>query len=76
MSLLAQIAGGGVGAFGGYSILQICMIVIFVIAAIAITIVIVRAMGIEIPGWVYTVVWILVAAFVGILALKFLASMF
>jgi hypothetical protein len=76
MNLIAQIAGGGVGAFGGYSILQICMIVIFVIAAIAITIVIVRAMGIEIPGWVYTVVWILVAAFVGILALKFLASMF
>jgi hypothetical protein len=76
LSILAQVAGGGVGAFGGYSIVQLLIIVIVIVAAIAITIVIVRAMGMEIPGWVFTVAWILVAVFVGVIALKFLASMF
>jgi hypothetical protein len=56
----------------GYSLLQILMIVIAVAAAIAITVAAVRWMGLTIPPQAVMIFWIIVAAFVGIIALKFL----
>jgi hypothetical protein len=63
--MLAQIVAG-------YSLLQILVIVIIVAAAIGITVVVVKWMGLNIPPPVVKVFWILVAAFVGVAALVFL----
>jgi hypothetical protein len=69
MALLAQ------AALGGYSLMQIAVFVIVIAAACAIVFVILRQMGVEIPGFIVQILWILLAAFVGILALYFLVSL-
>jgi hypothetical protein len=53
----------------GYSLLQILVFVIVVAAAIGITMVVLRQMGVSPPGWVIQVAWIIGAAVVGVLAL-------
>jgi hypothetical protein len=69
MALLAQ------AALGGYSMVQLGVIVIVVAAVIGIVYVILRQMGVMIPPFIVQIMWILLAAFVGILALYFLVSM-
>jgi len=56
----------------GYSFLQLLIIVIAVAAAVAITVVVLRAMGVAIPPEFAKIFWILLFAFVGIVALIFL----
>jgi hypothetical protein len=68
-AVLAQFAAGG------YSLLQILVLVIVIAAAIAITYVILGQMGVAIPAWAIRIFWVLVLAFVGIAALYFLFSM-
>jgi hypothetical protein len=67
MALFAQL--------GGYSVLQLLLIVIVIAAAVAITVVVLRQMGMAIPPFIITILWILVAAFVGVVALVFLFRM-
>ena len=46
--------------------------IIFVAAVCAIVFIACKAMGVEIPGWVVQVFWVLVIAFVCVFAIKFL----
>ncbi len=64
--------GGGIGS---YSFGEIVIGLIIVVAIIAVAIAITRAMGWEIPSWVWTVVGICIAAVVAILAIRFLMSL-
>jgi hypothetical protein len=59
----------------GYSILQIIITVIIVIAAIGILYIVAQAAEVTIPPWVIRIGWILLVAFVAIFAIKLLMSM-
>ena len=66
--LLAQFVGGSIAYYA--------MVIILLAAVIGIVIVITRQMGVAIPPFIITVLWIILAAIVGILAIKFIAGMF
>lgn len=68
--MIAQIA------FGGLSIAQLAIVIIVVAAIIAVVFVALKQMGVQIPAFVITIFWILTAAVVCVLAVKFLAGMF
>ncbi len=71
-SLFAQVQQGG---HGDWSLLGILIGVIIIVAAVAIVVTILKVMGYDIPPWFWHIVAILAVAFVGIIALKFLWSM-
>jgi hypothetical protein len=62
-------------ALGGYSILQLCVFIIVIAAAIAIVFIIMRQMGVAIPPFIVQIMWVLLAVFVGVFALYFLFNM-
>lgn len=68
MLTIAQAIGSGSIAYW-----VICAIVIA--AVIAIGIVVTRQMGISIPPWIVSIFWIIVAAAVGIVAIRFLLQL-
>ncbi len=69
MSLvLAQLAG--------VSLLHLLIAIIVIAGAVAITVVVVKAMGVSIPQWVIHILWILGVVVIGVLALKLLWSIF
>ncbi len=49
--------------------------IIVVLGAIAVAIVVSKVMGFEIPQWVWQIVGIVFAVFVGVIAIRFLLSM-
>lgn len=65
MSTLLAIAG----------IPQMLIWVIVIAGCIGIALVVVKVSGIQIPSWVYTIMWIVLVVIVGVVAIKFLASM-
>lgn len=67
MLLLAQL--------GGYSLVHFIVMFIIIAAVIGVLFVVLRWMGVEIPPPIITIFWILVAACVGIVAIKFLLSL-
>jgi hypothetical protein len=69
MALLAQAMGGG------YSLIQIAVFIIVIAAVVGIVYVILNQMGVAIPGFIIQIIWIILAAFVGIAALYFLVSL-
>jgi hypothetical protein len=68
MLLLAQ-------ALAGWGVSQIVTAVIIVAAVVAVTFVALRAMGVTPPPWAIQIGWILVIAFVAIVAIRVLLSM-
>jgi choline-glycine betaine transporter len=56
-------------------LLQILIFVIIIAAAVAITLAILSAMGVDVPPVAVRIFWILVLAFLGIAALVFLFSL-
>jgi len=54
---------------------QILIVAIVFAACIGITYVALNAFGIVIPSWAVTIFWIVVVAFVAIVAIKFLLSL-
>ena len=68
MPLFAQLVGG-------YSLYQLLILIIVIGAAVAITFVILRQMGVVVPPFIITIAWILLAVFIGVIALRFLFSM-
>jgi hypothetical protein len=68
MALLAQ-------GLGGYSIVQFAVLIIVAAAVVGIVWTILNQMGVAIPGFIVTILWILLAAFIGIAALYFLVSL-
>ena len=65
MILALVIPGGIVG---------LAVWLIIVAAVVAIVFIACRAMGVEIPGWVVQIFWIVVIAIVAIVAIKFLVG--
>jgi hypothetical protein len=59
----------------GMSIPQLIIWLIIIAACFGIVLVALPAMGVVIPGWVITIFWILVVAFVAIAAIKLLMKM-
>lgn len=68
IGLLAQMAGG-------YSLIQIAIFVIVIAGIIGIVLVVTKQMGVAIPPFIITICWILLAVVIGVIAIKFLASM-
>jgi hypothetical protein len=66
--LLAQLGAG-------YSVTQWVIILIVIISVIGILYVVVRQSGVQIPGWVIQIFWIVALAIVAIFAVKLLMSM-
>ncbi len=56
--------------------LQIAIALLIVLGVIAVVYIVVRAMGWTIPDWLVKIVVVCAVVFVGILALKFLWSLF
>jgi len=50
------------------------ILIIVIAAIIAVIFVITKAMGVAIPQWVMAILWIIFAAVVGVVAIKFLVS--
>jgi len=65
----------GQAGFGGFGIVHWIIMIIIIAAVIAVMYVILNRMGVAIPGWVVQIFWILVAACIGIMAIKFLLSL-
>ena len=60
----------------GISIVQLLILVVVIAACVALVWIALRQFGIAIPGWVVQIFWIVVVAFVVILAIKMVAGMF
>lgn len=54
---------------------QLAIYVVIIAAVVALVFVALRQFGIAIPGWVAQIFWILVVAFVVILAIRFVLTM-
>jgi uncharacterized protein (DUF983 family) len=74
LSLLAQVARPILPWGWGFAELAIAVIIIAGIVAIA-WVILVKAMGITPPPWFVNVLWIVLAVFVGILAIRIIASL-
>jgi hypothetical protein len=68
MALLAQ-------AMGGYSMIQLGAIILVIAGVCAVVMVVLRQLGVTIPPFIVTILWIVLAVMIGILALYFLGSM-
>ncbi len=55
---------------------HIALAVIICAGIVGVTLVILRVMGVVIPPWIWTVIWICAAVVVGCIAVKFIASLF
>lgn len=60
---------------GGWGLGEILIGAIILIAIVAIFLVYCRAAGVAVPSWFPQIAWICVAAFVAIVAIKFLLSL-
>lgn len=61
--------------FLGYSVVNVAIAIVIIAAIVALVYVALRQFGVGIPPWVATIFWIVVVAFVVILAIKLVASM-
>lgn len=68
--LLAQVIAGG------WTVVNIAILIVVIAAVVALVYIALRQFGITVPPWFVQVLWILVVAFVVILAIKLVASMF
>ncbi len=68
MMFLAQIVGG-------YSLIQIALFVVVIAGIIGIVFVVTKQVGVQIPPFIITVLWIILAVVIGCVAIKFLASL-
>ena len=63
------------GLFWGYGIGQVAIAIVIICAVIALVYVALRQFGIGIPDWVKHVFWIVVCAFVVVVAIKIVLTM-
>jgi hypothetical protein len=66
--IIAQVAAG-------YSLASIAITVVIIAAVVALVYIALRQFGITIPAWVAQVFWVLIVAFVVILAIRLVMSM-
>lgn len=59
----------------GLSIVQLIIVCMVIAGCIGILYVVLRQCGVAIPAWFITIIWIVAAVFVGVVAVKLLASL-
>jgi hypothetical protein len=59
----------------GAGIIQLVIIAIIIAGVVGIAIVVARAAGVNVPPWAIQIFWIVIAVLVGVVAIKFLASL-
>lgn len=62
-------------AFGAFGLVQWIIIAIVIAGIIGVAMVVAKQAGIVIPGFIVTIFWIVLAVFVGVIAIKFLAQL-
>ena len=68
-SLLAQIM------IRGWGIGEMAIAIVIIVAVVALVLIGCRAMGVEIPGWVVQVFWVIIIAMVIIAGIRFVMSL-
>ena len=71
LALMAQMRGG----FGAWGFGEIVIAIIVIISIVAIGFIVLRASGIPIPPWVWSIVWVVVLCFVAIFAIRLIMNM-
>ncbi len=66
--ILAQLAGG-------YSLVQLAIMAIIICGVIGVVFIVMKQAGINLPQWVWAIIGIVVLCFVGIVAIRLIASM-
>lgn len=61
--------------FASWSIEQIAIAIVIILAIVALVVVFTRVAGVSIPDWMVKVFWIVIAAIVVIAAIRFVAGM-
>lgn len=64
-----------VGGAAGMTIVQWLIIALIVAGCIGIAFVVMKQAGITVPPFIITIFWIVLAVFVGVIAIKFLVSL-
>ncbi len=72
--LLAQQHVGG--QMASWGIVEWIIAIIVICGIVGVAWIVLRVIGVSPPAWLIQILWILIAVVVGILAIKFLASMF
>lgn len=75
MNMLLPWAAAPLAMVVGWGIVEILIAVIIIVAVVAIFLIFIRASGIAIPPWVMQIVWIVLAAFITIVAIRFVMTM-
>jgi hypothetical protein len=60
----------------GLTFVQLAILIVGIAAIVALVAIALRKFNVQIPDWVIQVFWILIVAFVVIVAIKLVASMF
>lgn len=60
--------------FGG-GLIHLILVAIVVAGAIGIAFVVAQVAGIVVPGWIITILWIVLAVVVAVVAIKFIAGL-
>lgn len=74
-ALLAQVVEHRAGPFWGWSVADVAIAIVVVLAIIALVWVFVRESGVPIPGWFMRVLLIVVLAVIIVVAIKLVASL-
>ncbi len=75
LPILAQVGGVLAAGFGGYSFVQIAITIVVVLAVVALVVIFCRQTGLTIPPFLINVLWVVLAAVVVIVAIKFVAAL-
>ncbi len=66
--ILAQLAGG-------YSLVQLAIMAIIICGVLGVVFIVMKQAGVSLPQWVWTIIGIVFLCFVGIVAIRLIASM-
>lgn len=61
--------------FGGYSLIQLAIFLMVIAGIVGVVFVVIRQAGITIPPFVLTILWIIFAVVLGVVAIKVLSSL-
>lgn len=64
-----------IAQIGSFSIIHLIIVAMVIAGCVGILIVVLRQAGVAIPPWVTTIFWIVLVVVVGVVAVKFLASL-
>lgn len=60
----------------GLSLFQLAILIVVIAGVVAVVMVVLNQMGIAVPSFIVKILWIIFAVVIGVVAIKFIASMF